>query len=136
MIITVLAWDLPIIPGLITLTLFQGHRYIRIINCKYIFFILICGSLNVNGTYIGVKKFQTNHFSRLVTVVCFYMPERTCTFYCISVFHYYPSHQLVYRAATELLHPCLSQASLWMVLQLWFMFFISASTVLHQVVFG
>ena len=49
---------------------------------------------------------------------------------------YCPSHQLAYRTATKLLHPCLSLASLWMVPQLWFMFFISASTVLHQVVFG
>ena len=38
--------------------------------------------------------------------------------------------QLVYRAATKLLHHCLSLASLWMVPKLWFMFFISASTVL------
>ena len=41
----------------------------------------------------------------------------------------------VYSAATKLLHPCLSLASLWMVPQLRFFFFISASTVLHQVVF-
>ena len=43
--------------------------------------------------------------------------------------HHYPSCLLAYRAATELLHPCLSLASLWM-------FFISASTVLHQIVIG
>ena len=43
---------------------------------------------------------------------------------------------LAYRATTKLLHPCLSLASLWEVPQLWFMFFISASTVFHQVVFG
>ena len=49
---------------------------------------------------------------------------------------YYPSCQLVYRTATKLLHPCLSLASLWMVPPLWFFFFISAPTVLHQVVFG
>ena len=50
-------------------------------------------------------------------------------------FHYYPSRQLAYRAATKLLHPCLSLASLLMVPQLWFMFFSSASTFLSQVVF-
>ena len=50
--------------------------------------------------------------------------------------HHYPSHQLAKRAARKLLHLCQSLASLWMVPQLWFMFFISASTVLHQVVFG
>ena len=50
--------------------------------------------------------------------------------------HHHPSHQLVYRAATKPLHTCLSLASLWMVPQLWFIDFISASiTVLHQVVF-
>ena len=38
--------------------------------------------------------------------------------------HHYPSRQLAYRAATKLLHPCLSLASLWMLPQLWFMFFI------------
>ena len=43
--------------------------------------------------------------------------------------HHYPSRQLAYRAATKLLQPCLSLASLWMVPQLWFIFFISASTV-------
>ena len=50
--------------------------------------------------------------------------------------HHYQSHQLVCRTATKLLHPCLSLASLWMVPQLWFIFFSSASTVLHQVVFS
>ena len=50
-------------------------------------------------------------------------------------FHYYPSCQ-VYWAATKLFHPCLSLASLWMVPQLCFMFFISAATFLHQVVFS
>ena len=48
---------------------------------------------------------------------------------------YCPSRQLAYRAATKLPDPCLSLASLWMVPQLKFMFFISASTVLRQVVF-
>ena len=48
---------------------------------------------------------------------------------------YYWSHQLAYRAATKLLHPFLSLTSLWKVPQLWFIF-ISASTVLCQVVFG
>ena len=43
---------------------------------------------------------------------------------------------IFFRAATKLPHPCLSPASLWMVLPQWFMFFISASTVFHQVVFG
>ena len=50
--------------------------------------------------------------------------------------HHYPSHQLAKRAARKLLHLCQSLASLWMVPQLWFMFFISASTALRQVVFG
>ena len=50
--------------------------------------------------------------------------------------HYYPSCQLAYSSATKLLHPSLSLASLWMVPQLWFIFFISASTALHQVVFS
>ena len=50
--------------------------------------------------------------------------------------HHYPSSQLAYWAATKLLHPCLSLTSLWMVPQLWFIFFISASTVLLQIVFG
>ena len=50
--------------------------------------------------------------------------------------HHHPSRLLVYRAATKLLHPGLSLASLWMVPQLWFMLFISASTVLRQVVFS
>ena len=36
----------------------------------------------------------------------------------------------------KLLHPCLSLASLWMVPQLWFIFFISTATALCQVVFG
>ena len=49
---------------------------------------------------------------------------------------YYPSCQLASRAATKLLHPCLSLASLWMVAQLWFVFLSSASTVLPQFVFG
>ena len=50
--------------------------------------------------------------------------------------HHYLSHQLAYRATRKLLHPCLSLASLGMVPQMWFMFFISASTVLHRVLFG
>ena len=56
---------------------------------------------------------------------------------CIECFHHphYPSCLLAYRAATKLLHPCLSLASLRMVPQLWFVFFISASTVLRQVFF-
>ena len=49
--------------------------------------------------------------------------------------HYYPSRQLAYSSATKLLHPSLSLASLWMVPQLWLMFFVSTSVVLHQVVF-
>ena len=55
---------------------------------------------------------------------------------CIECFHHphYPSCLLAYSEVTKLLHPCLSLASLWMVPQLWFMF-ISASIVLHQVVF-
>ena len=53
-----------------------------------------------------------------------------------SFIHYYPSCQLAYRAATKLLHPCLSLTSLRMVAQLWFMFFISTSTILRQGVFG
>ena len=40
--------------------------------------------------------------------------------------HHHPSRQLVYKAAMKLLHPYLSLAILWMVPQLWFMFFISA----------
>ena len=36
----------------------------------------------------------------------------------------------------KLLHTCLSLGILWMMPQLWFMFFISASIVLRQVVFG
>ena len=40
-----------------------------------------------------------------------------------------PSHQLVYMAVRKLLHLCPSLASPWVVPQLWFMFFISASTV-------
>ena len=50
--------------------------------------------------------------------------------------HHYPARLLDCRAVTKLLHPCLSLASLWMVPQLWFTFFISASTVPRQVVFG
>ena len=50
--------------------------------------------------------------------------------------HHYPSRRLANRAATKLLHLCLPPVSLWIVHQLWFMFFISASTVLHQVVFS
>ena len=51
------------------------------------------------------------------------------TFCCLMYihFHYYPSCQVAYRAATKLIHPCLSLASLWMVPHLCFMFFISAS---------
>ena len=52
------------------------------------------------------------------------------------IIYHYLSHQLAYRAAMKLFHPCLSFASLWMVPQVWFIFFISASTILHQVVFG
>ena len=59
----------------------------------------------------------------------------TLILHCRYFIYYYASHQLVYRAALKLLHPCVSLASLWMVPQLWFIFFISASTVLHQVVF-
>ena len=55
---------------------------------------------------------------------------------CLQLVSYYLSHQLAYRTATKLLHPCLSLASLWMVPQLWFIFFISASTVLRQFVFS
>ena len=50
--------------------------------------------------------------------------------------HHYPSRLLAYMAALKLFHPCLSLASLWMVPQLWFMFVITAFTVLRQVVFG
>ena len=50
--------------------------------------------------------------------------------------HHYLSQQLDSRAVTKLLHPRPSLASLWVVPQLWFMFFISASTVLRQVVFS
>ena len=55
-----------------------------------------------------------------------------------SFMHYYPSRRLAYRprAATKLLHPCRSLASLWMLPQLWFTFFSSTSTVLCQVVFS
>ena len=45
----------------------------------------------------------------------------------LSFIHYYLSHQLAYRAARKLLHPCLSLASLWMVPQLWFTHFPSYS---------
>ena len=55
---------------------------------------------------------------------------------CLLILTYCLSCQLEFRATTKLLHPCLSLASLWMVPQLWFMLFISASTVLCQVVFG
>ena len=41
---------------------------------------------------------------------------------------YYPSRQLAYRAAAKFLHPCLSLASLWVVPQLWFVFFISTQS--------
>ena len=54
----------------------------------------------------------------------------------VIVVSYYTLRQLAYRPARKLLHPCLSLASLWMVPQLWFIFFISASTVLLQIVFG
>ena len=54
----------------------------------------------------------------------------------MSFIHYYPPRVLAYRAAVKLPHPCLSLADLWFVPQVWFVFFISASTVLHQVVFG
>ena len=50
--------------------------------------------------------------------------------------HHHPSCQMASWAATKLLHPCLSLASLWIVPELWSMFFISASTVLCQVVCG
>ena len=50
--------------------------------------------------------------------------------------HSYPSRQLAYRAATKLLHPCLSLAKLWVVSQLWFIFVVSASTGPRHVVFG
>ena len=43
-------------------------------------------------------------------------------------YHYYPSCQLVSRAAMKLFHPSLSQASLWTVPQLWFVLVISASS--------
>ena len=46
------------------------------------------------------------------------------------------SRQRVCREAMKLPHTCLSLASLWMVPQLWFMFFMSAYTVLRQVVFS
>ena len=42
----------------------------------------------------------------------------------------------MYRAATKLLHPCLSLANLWMVPQLRVMLVISAATVLRLVAFG
>ena len=58
----------------------------------------------------------------------------SCQPYRVHHHRHYLSCQLAYRAATKLLHPCLSLASLWRVPQLWFMFFISASTVLHRVV--
>ena len=34
----------------------------------------------------------------------------------------YPSRQLAYRAATKLIHPCLSLVSPWMLPRLWFIF--------------
>ena len=60
---------------------------------------------------------------------------------------YFPSHQLAYRAATKLLHPCLSLASLWMMIQLSFFVIISIrfhssspgclrSTMLHLSLWG
>ena len=64
------------------------------------------------------------------------LKENILTLRTVIIIHYYPSRQLAYRAATKLVHPSLSLASLWMVPQLWFMFFMSASTLLHQVVFG
>ena len=64
------------------------------------------------------------------------MQSSTLITFIHSFIYYYPSRQLAHRAATKLLHPCLSLDSLWMVPQLWFMSFISASTVLCQVVFG
>ena len=43
-------------------------------------------------------------------------------YFVVSKNHHHPLRQLEYRAATKLLHPCLSRASLWMVPQLWFSF--------------
>ena len=78
--------------------------------------------------------------------VCAFMYRRVCECVCVcvcvssdfakSLFHYYPSCQLAYRAAGKLLHPCLSLASLWMVPQLRFMSFISTPTVLQELVFS
>ena len=50
--------------------------------------------------------------------------------------HHYTSRQLENRGAQKFLQPCLSLASLWMVPQLWFIFFIFASTVLRLDEFG
>ena len=52
------------------------------------------------------------------------------------IIYHYLSHQLAYRAAMKLFHPCLSFASLWMVPQVWFIFFISASTILQLFLWG
>ena len=56
----------------------------------------------------------------------------TKIYLCCTLFIHYsllhPSPQLAYRAATKFFHPCLLLASLWMVPQVWFMFFISASS--------
>ena len=77
----------------------------------------------------GALSAQVASLLRLPPTHCGPSPSVTFTL------TYRPSRQLVYRAATKLLHPCLSLASLWMVPQLWFVFFISASKVLRQVVF-
>ena len=48
---------------------------------------------------------------------------------CVGQFtHYYQSRQLAYSTATKFLLRCVPLASLLMVLQLWFMFFILCGT--------
>ena len=111
------------------------------------FFVLMPSFNLIQGMQVDCK-IKRPHPPPLLRPPCFFVCETfSFSFSCKRSFYQGPflfcliislaynlSCHLAYRAATKLLHPCLSLASLWMVPQLWFMFFIFASTILFQFV--
>ena len=89
-------------------------------------------ALRHNTRHGFLKKREYNN--SLLTIYIYIYELHLC-FVRGNIYSYCPSRQLAYKTATKLLHTCLSLASLWMVPQLWFMVFISASANVRQVVF-
>ena len=78
---------------------------------------------------------HTHKHTHTHTYTCTHVRSHACThtFYYCSLLPFTPASV---EGSNKARLPCLSLASLWMVPHLWFIFFISASTVLRQVVFG